>query len=104
MPGFGPAAELVVWRIPKGATFVVEGKGPNNGRALRDAPCNLTPRPASLKRTDASLGRAVQLATLKQGPPTDESVPHLGQTAGVGPWETNISVTHMKESETTYSV
>jgi hypothetical protein len=23
MPGFGPAAELVAWRIPKGGTFVV---------------------------------------------------------------------------------
>jgi len=26
MPGFGPAAELVAWRVPKGATFVVEQK------------------------------------------------------------------------------
>ena len=28
MPGFGPAAELVAWRVPKGATIVVEAKGP----------------------------------------------------------------------------
>ena len=28
MPGFGPAAELVAWRIPKGGTFVVSAKEP----------------------------------------------------------------------------
>ena len=50
-------------------------------------PKPLTPRLASLKRTDASLRRADQLAPLKQGPPGDESVPPLGQTAGVGTWE-----------------
>jgi hypothetical protein len=37
-PGFGPAAELVAWRVPKGATFVVEQKWPKP----------VTPRPASL--------------------------------------------------------
>jgi len=26
MPGFGPAAELAPWRVPKGATVVVEAK------------------------------------------------------------------------------
>ena len=26
LPGFVPAAELVVWRVPKGGTFVVEAK------------------------------------------------------------------------------
>ncbi len=36
------------------------------------------------ERTDASLKRAAQLARLKQGPPAEESVPPLGQTAGVG--------------------
>ena len=41
--------------------------------------------------------RADQLAPLKQGPPAAESVPPLGQTAGVGPREMNISVTPMKE-------
>ncbi|MDH3771196.1 MAG: hypothetical protein OET79_09470, partial [Nitrospirota bacterium] len=61
------------------------------------APKPLTPRLVSLERTDASLRRADQLAPLKQGPPADESVPPLGQTAGVEPWETNTSVTHMKE-------
>jgi len=48
---------------------------------------------ASWERTDARLRRAGQLAEpvlslaegLKQGPPIDESVPPLGQTAGVGP-------------------
>jgi len=27
-PGFGQAAELVAWWVPKGATVVVEGKAP----------------------------------------------------------------------------
>ncbi|MDH4195354.1 MAG: hypothetical protein OEV70_14530, partial [Nitrospirota bacterium] len=49
------------------------------------APKPLTPHLASLERTDAILWRADQLAPLKQGPPADESVPLLGQTAGVGP-------------------
>ena len=26
LPGFGPAAELAPWRVPKGATVVVEAK------------------------------------------------------------------------------
>jgi hypothetical protein len=94
LPSFAPAAELVAWRVPEGATVVVEQK----------APKPLTPRLASLERTDASLRRADQLAPLKQGPPADESVPPLGQTAGVGTWETNISVTHMKEQGAIYSV
>lgn len=54
---------------------------------------------------DANLGRAGQLAEsilshaegLKQGPQADKSVPPLGQTAGVGSWETDISLTQMKE-------
>ncbi len=29
-------------------------------------------------------------------PASDESVPPLAQTAGIGPWETNFSGTHMK--------
>jgi hypothetical protein len=94
LPGFAPARELVAWRVPEGATVVVEGKDPKP----------LTPRLASLERTDASLRRADQLAPLKQGPPADEGVPPLGQTAGDGPWEMNISVTHMKERGAIYSV
>jgi len=58
------------------------------------------------------LRRAGQLAEpvlslaegLKQDPPMDESVPPLGQTAGVGPWETNIAGVQMKERGTIYSV
>jgi len=72
----------------------------------------MTPRLVSLERRDAGLRRADQLAEsilshiegLKQGPPPDESVPPLGQTTGVGPWETNLSGTHMKEQGTIYSV
>ncbi|WP_443147676.1 hypothetical protein [Nitrospira sp.] len=64
MPGFAPAGEALLFRQ----------KGPKP----------LTPRLALGERPDASLKRAVQLAGLKQGPPTGESVPSLGQTAGVG--------------------
>ena len=77
-PGFAPAGEALLFR--------------------QKAPKPLTPRPASWERTDASLRRADQLAEpvlsfvegLKQGPPADESVRPLGQTAGVGPWETTF--------------
>ena len=65
LPGFAPGGELLFFREKE--------------------PKPLTPRLASLERTDASLKRADQLAPLKQGPPADESVPPLGQTAGVGP-------------------
>ena len=72
MPGFGPAAELVAWRVPKGATFVVEEKNPKP----------LTPHPASLNGTDAHLRRADQLAALRQGPPNNKSVhPWAGRQA-----------------------
>jgi len=84
LPGFAPAGEALLFR--------------------QKAPKPLTPRLVSLERTDASLRRADQLAPLKQGPPADESVPPLGQTAGVEPWETNISVTHKKERGAIYSV
>ena len=63
LPGFAPAGEALLFR--------------------QKSPKPLTPRLISLERTDASLRRADQLAPLKQGPPTDESVPPLGQTAGV---------------------
>ena len=77
MPGFGPAAELVAWRVPKGATFVVEQKDPKP----------LTPRPVSSEWTDANPRRAGQLAALKQGPPSDVSVRPGGRAAGVGQWK-----------------
>jgi hypothetical protein len=76
--GFRPGRRGIAWRVPKGATIVVEQKAPKPG----------APRLASLERTDANLRRADQLASLKQGPPADESVPPLGQTVGVEPWET----------------
>ena len=64
MPGFGPAAEVLLVR--------------------QKDPKPLTPRPATFNGTDAGW-RADQLATLRQGPPPrDESARPLGRTAGVG--------------------
>jgi len=74
MPVFGPAADLVAWRVPNGETFVVEQKDPKP----------LTPRPASLDKTNAGDGRAGQLAVLKQGPPIDGSVRLWDRAAGAG--------------------
>ena len=54
MPGFGPAAEVLLVR--------------------QKDPKPLTPRPVTSEWADASHGRAGQLAVLKQGPPRDESV------------------------------
>jgi hypothetical protein len=82
LPGFAPAGEALLFR--------------------QKAPKPVTPRLTSLERRDASLRRADQLAPLKQGPPADESVPPLGQTEGVGPGETNLSLTPMKERGTIY--
>ena len=73
MPGFGQAAELVAWRVPKGATFVVEQKDPKP----------LSPRPASSNAANASRGRAGQLAALTQGPLVHESVHPWGRAEGV---------------------
>jgi len=85
---------------------------PTDRYALRDVLCKVTPSLPSFNWTGANLRRAGQLAEsilshaegLKQGPPVEESVPPLGQTAGVGAWETNISVTQMKEKGTIYSI
>ncbi|WNM59917.1 hypothetical protein [Candidatus Nitrospira allomarina] len=60
-PGFVPVAEVLLFRE----------KDPNSGRAPRDALCKRTPRPAALEGTDASHGRAGQLAGLRQGPRED---------------------------------
>ncbi len=79
LPGFAPAGEALLF-------------------GQKD-PKPLTPHLALLEGTGTSLGSADQLASLKQSPPVDESVPPLDQTGGVGPGETNISVTHMKETE-----
>ena len=54
MPGFGPAAELLLFR--------------------QKDPKPLPPRPVSLDKVDATQGRAVQLAALRQGPLVDKSV------------------------------
>jgi hypothetical protein len=43
----------------------------------------MTPRQASWDGTDASLGRADQLAALKQGLPDDQSARPWGLSAGV---------------------
>ncbi|WP_342348816.1 hypothetical protein [uncultured Nitrospira sp.] len=67
MPGFGPAAEALLFR--------------------QKAPKPLTPRPAASDETNAGLGRAGQLAVLKQGPPVDGSVRLWDRTAGVGEWK-----------------
>ena len=84
VPVFVPAAELVAWCVPKGATSVVEAKVPNKGRALRDAPYLVTPGLATLLDvSDAKLRSADQLATLRQGPLPDPSVRPRGQAAGV---------------------
>ena len=67
MPGFGPAAELLLFR--------------------QKDPKPLTPRPVTLEWSDANHRRAGQLAALKQGPPIDEGVPPRRRAAGVGQWE-----------------
>ena len=84
LPGFGPAAELVAWRVSKGTTIVVEAKGANNGRALRDALCTIDAPPGPFNEMAARHRRASQLATLKQGSPDHESVHPEGRAAGVG--------------------
>ncbi len=69
LPGFGPAAEVLLFR--------------------QKDPKPLTPSLAGLHGTNAR-GRASQLATLKQGPQKIKSVRPWGQPAGVGLEETNI--------------
>ena len=64
MPGFGPAAEVLLVR--------------------QKDPKPLSPRPASSNVANASRGRAGQLAALRQGPPIHESVHPRGRVAGVG--------------------
>ena len=68
MPGFGPAAELVAWRIPKGATFVVEGKGPKTTSA-RERPRwgYLRPMPNHDGEQLAPLKQVRQRAVFGQG-------------------------------------
>ena len=68
---------------PVGHNLCVEAKGPNNGRALRDAPCTVMPHPASLDELDSNSWRVGQLALLKQGPPIHKSVHSWGRSAGI---------------------
>jgi hypothetical protein len=63
MPGFGPAAEVLLFR--------------------QKDPKPLTPLPASTDEASAGYGRAGQLAVLTQGPPVHESVHPCGRAAGV---------------------
>ena len=67
MPGFGPAAEALLIR--------------------QKDPKPLTPRPVTSEWTDTNHRWAGQLAALKQGPPSDESVRPGERAAGVGQWE-----------------
>jgi hypothetical protein len=53
---------------------------------------------------DARERRASQLAALKQGSPSHESVHPEGRAAGVGPWETNMAGIQMIERGTIYSI
>ena len=64
MPGFGPAAEVLLFR--------------------QKDPKPLTPRPFTSEWADASSGRAGQLAALKQGQPRDEGVRPERRAAGGG--------------------
>ena len=81
LPGFAPAGEAPSTGLRTSLLF------------RQKAPKPVTPRLASWEVRNASLRRADQLAEpvlsfvegLTQGPPADESVPPLGQTAGVGP-------------------
>ena len=100
LPGFAPAGEAPSTWLRTGLLF------------WQKAPKPVTPRLASWEEMDASLRRAVQLAEsilsyvegLTQGPPADESVTPLGQTAGVESWGKNLSGIHMNERVTLYSV
>jgi len=64
MPGFGPAAEVLLFR--------------------QKDPKPLTPRQAASDWLDANQRKADQLALLRQGPPAHESVHPWGRAAGVG--------------------
>ena len=84
LPSFATAGELVAWRVPKGATFVVEQKDPTTVALFETHHTLVTPHPASSDKTNAGHGRADQLAALAQGPPVHESVHPRGRKAGVG--------------------
>ena len=51
--GFRPGGRACCLARPEGRNLCCGAKGPNNGRTLRDAPCKVTPRPASPDWADA---------------------------------------------------
>jgi hypothetical protein len=81
MPGFGPAAEILLFRQ----------KDPITVALFETHHATVTPRPASFNGTDANFWRADQLAALKQGPPNNKSVHPAGRAAGVEKKGKNIS-------------
>ena len=85
--------------------LLIRRKDPTTVALFETHHATVTPRLASLERTDASFRRADQLAALRQGPPVDQSVPPWGQTAGVGPWETeDFSDPHEKTRRTIFCI
>ena len=82
LPDFAPAGEAYFGETQD--RLFVSAKDPKT----IDAPSGL------MRGDDVSLWKVDQLAEpvlsfiegLKQGPPADESIPPLGQTAGVGQW------------------
>ena len=73
MPGFGPAAEILLLRQ----------KDPITVALFETHHATVTPHPASLNGTDDHPRRADQLAALRQGPPNNKSVHPWGRSAGV---------------------
>jgi hypothetical protein len=94
--GFRPGRRGIAWRVPKGATIVVEQK----------APKPVTPRLA-IGGMDR-IRRADQLADLRRAQTRPARFMRASdpnnRTAGVGPWKTNLSGTHMKEGGAIYSL
>ena len=70
---------------------------PEKGTKTIDAPSGLIGADGRQSEEGA------HLAPLTQGPAADESVPPLGQTAGVGPWETTLLGTLMNKRGALYS-
>jgi len=86
-----PNDEVDLLATSRRARPYISAKGPNNGRALRDAPCTVMPHSTSLDELEAGFGREGELAKpvlslaegLRQGPPVHESVHSWGRTAGI---------------------
>jgi len=71
---------------PKGRNLCCGAKGPKTIDV-----------PSGLICEDATLQRADQLAPLKQGPPSDESIPSIEADGRRRPCKTNLSGSLMKE-------